>query len=229
MAATSKIYCTWCGAPVVGGRRFCASCGNPIEEDHFEDDEDDELDAPVPQGSSRKMLGGLIEIEPKGSRAPHQTAWTMLTVAVIAAVVVIFFWKPFQSDGFDVRETASAPCHGWLEWEESWPQSSVLFPIHWNLLDREQLSKAEYREWGDIVDEVRSDMEDASEAPYALKEYLRWTDLWLQSLDYMLANLHNRGEVLDPQIDYSQLNYRADQMGAEWGNAILECQPSDRT
>lgn len=227
MSATNRIHCTWCGAVVVGGRQFCAACGRPVAEPEF-DDEDDGLDQPVSPNSSRKVLGGLIEVEPKDSVAPHQTAWTVLTLALIAAIVMIF-WQPWQTDGFDVRETASAPCHGWLEWEAAWPESSVLFPVHWALLDGEQLSKEEYREWGDIVDDVRSDMEDAPQAPYALKEYLRWTDLWLQSLDYMLATLHNRGEVLSPQIDYSQLDYRADQMGIEWSNAILECQPSDRT
>jgi hypothetical protein len=168
-------------------------------------------------------------VQPKKPEGIREKVLSWAVPLAVITVVVMALWKPWQTEGFDVRETASAPCHGWLEWEADWPESSVLFPVHWALLDREKLSKAEYLEWGDIVDEVRGDMEDAPEAPYVLKDYLRWTDLWLQSLDYMLATLHNRGEVLDPQIDYVQLNYRADQMGIEWGNAILECQPGDRT
>lgn len=40
MAGAGKVHCTWCGAVVSGGGRFCASCGQPVDE-HFVDDEED--------------------------------------------------------------------------------------------------------------------------------------------------------------------------------------------
>lgn len=48
VSGAGRIHCTWCGAVVTGGRRFCAACGKPV----VEDDEDKEYrdDDFVPAG-----------------------------------------------------------------------------------------------------------------------------------------------------------------------------------
>lgn len=149
----------------------------------------------------------------------------------MSGVVYAFnLWPSDDSPDPGFVPSALAPCAGWSEWESRWPDTSVLFPIHWAILDRKQLSKDEYGEWLDLVRDQREEMEDAGASPYVLQEYTKQAGQWLAVMDQLLYDLYRRGEV-DPaaaDLEYKLLNSNADQMGIEWGNAILECPPSDR-
>ncbi|CAN5837841.1 hypothetical protein BH20CHL3_BH20CHL3_03580 [soil metagenome] len=196
-------HCTWCGESIVGGSRFCPSCGKSAIDTDNESTETNEPESKI----GRTVLVAII-----------------VSVAVYATFSL---WPDDDSPNPGFVPSALAPCAGWSEWESRWPDTSAVFPIHWAIQDGEQLSKDEYRDWLNLVRYIRDDMEDAGPSPYVLQEYQTKAKQWIEVLDRMVHDLFSDGEV-DFTLDFNLLEYTSNQMGIEWGNAILECPPSAR-
>lgn len=154
-------------------------------------------------------------------------------IVVIAACLAVIAYaaldvaKTYRAANPTPTPTPAERCDGWLEWERDSPDLASAFPIHWAILDEVQASKEQYRDWRDQVRDLRSDLDDAN-PPLVLQEHAEMAGHWLDIMDWMLVGLHNNGELTNPD-DLISLDYRADQMGILWSDAILECQPSERT
>lgn len=61
VTSAGKAHCTWCGAVITGGRRFCGACGQAVDED-ADDDEPRTVYRPVPP-QSQKLFKDALDVE----------------------------------------------------------------------------------------------------------------------------------------------------------------------
>lgn len=59
---TGNLHCTWCGAPAIGGKRFCSECGKPLlDMDESTTTSPFVPTKPVPASSQRLFIDALDE------------------------------------------------------------------------------------------------------------------------------------------------------------------------
>src|SRR5688500_12353401 len=96
---TGKVHCTWCGAVVVGGRKYCAACGHAVAEPEFDDEDDLAYFDPPPymsvSGNQHPRLA--VPRKPARSEEPEGMREKVLSWAVplaVITIVVVALWRP---------------------------------------------------------------------------------------------------------------------------------------
>lgn len=199
---SSKRFCPWCGEPLRGARKFCDACGALT---------DDPNEGSESQSSFRLSFEAMV-------------IW-----AVIISVGAYFAFNRLndesQPDTF--VPSATAPCHGWIDWDARAPDLSQLSGIYESLLAGEELTRDEYHEWVHLERDIHQHLKDAGAVPYILTEYKTHTLEWLEAMDWILTQYSNGTNDVN-QLDYMKMKYHADESSREWGDAILACPPSAR-
>lgn len=85
--SAGKAHCTWCGAVITGGRRFCAACGEPVVED--DDDDEPEARAWAAPAQSQKFFTDALDVEKDQSQGLMGKLGSGLATAVGIPLAIV--------------------------------------------------------------------------------------------------------------------------------------------
>lgn len=88
VSGTGRIHCTWCGAVVTGGRRFCGACGQPVDERDTDDDAP-EAEARAAPAQSQKFFTDALDVEKDQSQGLMGKLGSGLATAVGIPLAIV--------------------------------------------------------------------------------------------------------------------------------------------
>lgn len=88
VTSAGKAHCTWCGAVITGGRRFCGACGQPVNDQDAGDDGPQTMFGPAPT-QSQKLFKDALDAEQDQSQGLMGKLGSGLAAAVGIPLAIV--------------------------------------------------------------------------------------------------------------------------------------------